>query len=654
MAPVENITASPPVESRPVQDIATRDRLLFDLAPDAIFVEDEHGAVLDVNFAACELHGMTREELLAKNVRDLVPVRLRDEVSRAFPLWTTGELLRVEGVSLAKGGREIPVEISGRRIDYGGRAAVLFQVRDISARHRMVDELSQAKELVENLIRTANILIVGLDVEGAVGMINEAAARILGWSQEEIAGRDWFGTLLPKERHPDAWRAFLAIRDAGNDTPVETEMVSKSGARCVIAWRFSRILKNGAVASIAMFGLDVTASREEQERRAALEKSMLAAQKLESLGLLAGGIAHDFNNLLTAIVGNCSMLRMETDENTGADAYLSEIDKIASQAADMCRQLLSYAGQGTIHKRATDVNAVITDTRQLLQMSVNKKTHLVFNLAPGIPAIEADPSQMRQILLNLAINGSDALGSAEGTIRFTTKVLDVDKVRVSNGTASGDVRAGRYVVLEVADSGCGMSKEVRSRIFDPFFTTKQSGRGLGLAAVMGIVRDHAGVVEASSREGMGTIFSIFLPVMGAVEPAAAPVENTVLGEEPWRSHGLALVVDDEMSVQLLGGRMLSAMGFEVLAASDGFEGLMRFNENKDAVRVVLMDINMPKMSGIEVLAEIRRTHPRLPVVLMSGYPHAVDPEALDGHTLFLQKPFRFDTLRDKVRGLVQG
>jgi CheY-like chemotaxis protein len=335
------------------------------------------------------------------------------------------------------------------------------------------------------------------------------------------------------------------------------------------------------------------------------------------------------------------------------------VNSIARQAADLCRQLLAFAGKGSFEVEATCMNEIINECRQLLQVSVAKKVGIRYDLVDNLPPVKVDPSQLRQILLNLVINGSDAIGGKEGSIRVATTTRNVDAATAQSMAMGWEAKPGRYAVLEVADTGCGMPEHVKARIFDPFFTTKHSGRGLGLAAVVGIIRGHHGLLDVRSKKDMGTVFCAMLPIMG--DHAASNAELREKAEEPipvgtklWKGEGKVLFVDDEESVQLLGGRMLKALGLEVEGAGNGYDGLERFRENKDGYALVVLDVNMPRLSGIEVLKEMRVDRPKQPVLLISGYPHAVDAELLNVHTLFLQKPFTHTSFAEKVGELIDG
>jgi PAS domain S-box-containing protein len=392
--------------------------------------------------------------------------------------------------------------------------------------------------------------------------------------------------------------------------------------------------------------------RAEQER-AGIERKMVESQKLESLGVLAGGIAHDFNNLLTSILGNASLLRYDLPKESPLHASLAQIEQTSLRAADLCRQMLAYSGRGRFQLQRVDVARLVEDTTHLIEVSISKKVVLRFNFAPGVPAVEADPTQLRQIVMNLVINASEAIGERSGIIAISTGVLAVDKTYLASTYLAPDLPAGSYVFLEISDNGCGMTPEVKARIFDPFYTTKFAGRGLGLAAVLGIVRGHGGALKVYSEPGKGTSFKLLLPVAtGAVtsEPGSPASPDN------WRGQGQVLVVDDEATVRVIAARLLEALGFKVTVAEDGRAGVEAFQRQPDAFDLVLMDLTMPHYDGVQAFGLMRRIRADVRVILMSGFNEhdAVANFAGKGLAGFLSKPFDLAALTEKVRAALEA
>ena len=386
----------------------------------------------------------------------------------------------------------------------------------------------------------------------------------------------------------------------------------------------------------------VQAFRSERQRKQAeedirqLEAQIQHAQKLESLGVLAGGIAHDFNNLLTSILGYASLALMQLPEESPTYPMLREIERGGWRAAELTQQMLAYSGRGKFVIQALRLDALVQEMTKLLRTVVSKKAALSLNLEPA--TIEGDATQIRQVVMNLITNASDALEGHDGVIRVRTGIRQADSTFLRTPYFAEELPAGAYAYVEVEDSGCGMTEATLARIFDPFFTTKFTGRGLGMAAVLGIVKGHRGTIKVDSTPGQGTVFQVLLPCF-----TGAPTEGVVAGPgvSTWRRQGTVLVVDDEASIRTLSRRVLERVGFQVREAGDGREGLDLFGRHRQEIVAVLLDLTMPRMDGMETLVEMRRLDPNVPVVVMSGYSESETLMRFAGMGAngFIQKPF---------------
>lgn len=391
-------------------------------------------------------------------------------------------------------------------------------------------------------------------------------------------------------------------------------------------------------------------ARAERERKY-LEAQIQHMQKLESLGLLAGGIAHDFNNLLMPILGNVDLVLKDLPEEGPYRARLERLRDAGRRLADLTNQLLAYSGKGAFVTRAIDFSELIEGMTQLLSISVSKKAILQYELSDGLPAVEGDASQLGQVVMNLVSNASDALLGEAGTITVRTGVMQADRAYLAKTYSFGDCPEGRYVYLEVSDSGCGMEAATQRRVFDPFFSTKVTGKGLGLAVILGIVRGHGGAIRLESEAGRGTTFRVLFP---CAERAAEPLSREPASAEEWRSTGTVLVVDDDCDVRELSEIMLRGFGFEVLNAPDGRQGVEEFRKHADEICVVLLDLTMPGMSGEEALRDIQEIRPDQQVVLMSGYNEDYAASRFSGRIAgFLQKPFTREDLGETFRSLLR-
>ncbi len=396
------------------------------------------------------------------------------------------------------------------------------------------------------------------------------------------------------------------------------------------------------------FITDITERKAAEASAQAFERKMQETQKLESLGVLAGGIAHDFNNLLTSILGNSNLASLDVPPDSPLQAHLEPIKRGCLRAAELCKQLLAYSGKGRFVVEKVDLHALLDETMELLRHSISKQCELRFNRADGLPPVEGDIAQLRQVIMNLVINASEAISAGPGIITVTTKLVAGSLTEAIGADVTSNGPAGPCVCLEISDTGSGMSEETKARIFEPFFTTKFTGRGLGLAAVHGIVRGHHGVLEVESELGRGTTFKLLFPAAAGVADALSrPIEAPV----SWHGSGCVLVVDDEEAVRQVCSALLTKFGFSVVLAADGREGIEMFQAGPDGYTLVLLDLTMPPPDGRQVFAELRRLRENIGVVLMSGFN---EEEVLSGFAGvrpvgFLQKPFEIQSFRDVIR-----
>ncbi len=398
-------------------------------------------------------------------------------------------------------------------------------------------------------------------------------------------------------------------------------------------------------------------ARREAERlkaetdRQAFERQLQHTQKLESLGVLAGGIAHDFNNILLAIIGNTDLALMRVNKESPAVENLRRIEQAATRAADLTKQMLAYSGKGRFVVENLDLNILLEEMLHILEVSISKKAVLRLNLTRPLPPVEADATQMHQILMNLVINASEAIGDRSGVIAVTTGSMDCDRSYLKNIWLEEGLEEGHYVYLEIADNGCGMSRETKAKLFDPFFTTKFTGRGLGMAAVLGIVRGHKGAINVYSEPDKGTTFKILLPASGET------VDILSGGSHPdaWKGAGKVLLVDDEEVVRGIASEMLHELGFTTITANDGCEALEIFKTTPD-IAFIILDLTMPHMDGEQCYHELSKLNPDVRVIISSGYNHQEVTQKFVGKGLagFIQKPYRLAVLKDSIKQLLAG
>ena len=392
--------------------------------------------------------------------------------------------------------------------------------------------------------------------------------------------------------------------------------------------------ESGAVDAILLHSFDVSELVRAREKATEKERELFHAQKLESLGVLAGGIAHDFNNMLTAVQGSVSVASLMLDPRSPAQSALQDALAAVRRAHELTRQLLAYSGKGRFSLRRLNLSRHVAELTRLLETTLPKKTRLVTSLAENLPAVLGDPAQVQQVAMNLVLNAGEAIDEGAGVVTVTTALASVDASLAARLTPQG-LPLGPYVVLEVRDAGRGMDAATLARIFDPFFTTKFTGRGLGLAAVLGIVKGHHAGLLVESEPGAGTTFRVYFPA------SPGPVDEDEEAPESFRGHGLVLVIDDDAGVRTVVGRLLEELGFRALLAENARRGIEALAAHAAEVRVVLLDMTMPDLHGDEALAELRKVRADVPVVLSSGYSEAEVTQRFASGNLagFLPKPF---------------
>jgi len=412
---------------------------------------------------------------------------------------------------------------------------------------------------------------------------------------------------------------------------------------------------------VLSFIRDITDRKQHEQEKLELERRVQHSQKLESLGVLAGGIAHDFNNILVGILGNADLARQDLTADSPALASVKAIEQAARRAAELAGQMLAYSGRGHFVIEPVQLNTLLRESAELLKASTSRKAVLEYNLASDLPTFEGDITQIRQVVMNLIINASEAIGDRRGTITLTTKYRKLGPADLNSygedmtSNLGQPLREGGYVVMRVSDNGCGMDDETRTRLFEPFFSTKFTGRGLGMSAVLGITQGHRGGIKVSSEPGKGSTFEVILPAnepgVGEASAGGSEAEDD-LGASPVAT---VMVVDDEDMVRDVSERMLQHLGFNVLVATGGRAALKIFAARADEIACVFLDQTMGDMGGHEVLPELRRIRPDIPVVLCSGFSENEVAKSFIGAAPsgFIQKPFTLDELRSMIRRFVK-
>jgi PAS domain S-box-containing protein len=537
-------------------------------------------------------------------------------------------------------------------VELRARVAELEQrlARLAGAEERALGARAQAQALLDNIPHMAWMK----DTQGVFLAVNEAFANacrrppaaILGKTDRDIWPLEHAERYMSDDlRVIQSDRPFFVEEQIGEGTAVEWFETFKSPIRDL----------RGVVVGTVGLARDITDRKRAEQERHSLERRMQETQKLESLGVLAGGIAHDFNNLLVGVLSNAELALGElgpAPSSEGIRARIRDVRSAALHAAELTNQMLAYSGRGRFDIRPVSLTAIVGEMSQLLGASVSKKAQVIYELMPELPAVQADVTQLRQVIMNLITNASDALEERVGSIRVSTGIQAVEQA-VADLYGPEPLAPGLYAFVEVADDGSGMNEETRARLFEPFFTTKFVGRGLGLSAVQGIVRGHRGGITLKSTLGSGTTIKLLLPC--SHRPATSLMRGKPEDTLEWTGAGLTLLVDDDARVRTVTEHLLRSLGFDVCAFGTGREAILEVERRGQDVRVVVLDVTMPDLNGEQVLREMRRLRPGIPILLCSGYSQEelnqrFSPEDM---AVFLQKPYPFEALRARLRELLE-
>ncbi len=491
--------------------------------------------------------------------------------------------------------------------------------------HRKLDQTTHRYRIFIDGVKDYALHTV--DRAGRVTSWNRGAERLFGYTEAEILGKDSSRLVVPGSVHRMMLRKAMVEAERSGSIEYEGWWVRKDGTRFFGAGVLASMGRDDAREYGGLIR-DVTELRRS-------EHDLQQAQKLEAIGVIAGGIAHDFNNLLAGIIGGLGLVKASLPQDGPLYPILEIAEQSGTRAAELVAQLLAYAGKGQFVITRFDLSALIAAMLPLLATSIPKLVKLELSLAPGLPWIEADASQIRQVVMNLIINGAEAIGAEGGTVRVVTGVS----------------RPGTHVFMEVKDSGCGMTETTKAKMFDPFFTTKFTGRGLGLAAVAGIVRSHKGKMHVDSIPGQGTIFTVSFPSVPANSPRPVEPPSSIVS----RGSGTILVVDDEPALRKLAGAVLERAGYSVLVAKDGQEAVDVFRQNAAVIAAVLLDITMPVMGGHQAFELIREIRLGVPIIISSGYDEesAREKLGLEAVARFVQKPYSSTKLVAAIQAAMQ-
>ncbi len=621
----------------------------LDHVRDAAYLIDENSRFLYVNDEACRALSYNREELLGgMSVLDIGPGWTEERWTGHWHELKASGSLTFEAFHKARDGHVFPVEITANIFHYHGADYNVALARDITERKLTERELQRSNDLLRAIIEAAPTAIIGLDLDGNVRTVwNPAAEKMLGWSADEAMGRPL--PSVPVESQEE-FRGFRErIRSGKTLDGVEVRRQKRDGTPIDYSIYASPLHDTeGRITGNICVLVDITERKQAEQEKEKLQAQLLQAQKMEAIGTLAGGIAHDFNNLLQVVLGYSDILLFDKKPSDPDYERLHAIRQAGRHGSELANRILAFSRRLEPNAHPVNLNNEIRRVQKMLERTVPKMIRIEILLADNLMTVNADPGQMEQILLNLAVNAQHAMpDGGRLTIETANVTLDEDYSRTHL-----DAEPGKYVLLTVSDTGHGMDKEVVEHIFEPFYMTKGPGEGtgLGLAMVFGIVKSHKGHISCYSEPGSGTTFRIYLPAIVQEIEQDVPVTQQM----PAFGTETILLVDDEKSIRKLGEQMLRMAGYRVLTATNGREALEVYRSNQAKIALVLLDLMMPEMGGKQCLEELLKINPRVKVVIASGYsPNGPTKEALtSGAKGFVNKPYDIRQVLEVVRAVL--
>ena len=657
-----------------LQKSEERFRNIVELAPVPVIVtrlSDSH--ILFYNQPALKLFGLNPSELGNLSALDFYR-HPEDRQNLLKKLESQGELHGLELEVFGPDGKPIWITLSMNVMAFEGERALFSAFVDITEQKLVEQTLAENNQALEQRVleRTAALqsardeLQSTLDnmidtyyrilADGTVAWASASVYALLGYQTSEVSG------LTVKDVSVDGG-AFSQVakamkRQGGAVINEQVQLRHKNGHAIWASVSAHWILDDhGQIHGVEGVVRDITPQVLAEQQKQEMEKKMVHVQRLESLGVLAGGIAHDFNNILASIMGNAELAELHVLEGLPVAKELGNIVAGSNKAADLCRQMLAYSGQGSLQTNEVNLSTLVNEALQLIDVSISKNISLTCELSDSLSDIHADKTQMQQIIMNLVTNAAESIGEEKpGNISIITTLIQAGRKDLESSFIEEKLNPGAYVLLEVVDDGCGMDKNTMEKIFDPFFTTKFTGRGLGMSAVLGIVRSHGGTIQVSSKPGRGATFRLLLPVSDAEQSVSVFTEEAVVETGKQRAGCTVLVVDDEAMIRNVVQRLLERLDCKVILAEDGESGVETYRQHNNEIDVILLDLTMPVMGGKEALQKIRELDESLPVFICSGYGHE-DVESKFENLRpngFLQKPFSLQALTkmlDQLAGL---
>lgn len=621
-----------------------------DTAHLSIFWITPEGRFIYVNDTVCRELGYSRVEMLEMNIEDITEYYNTKSRKEFWDGLKQKSVQKFETVFITKDGSRLPVIVTNHFVEYQGEEYEVAFSMDISLRKQAEEAIAASESKYRMMVENMNDALLIHDFAGNILDVNHVTCELLEYARDELIGNHLSNIETSEKIRLSRGRTDTIILEGS--LLFECEFRTKSGKIVPVNVSAKLVSKEGA-GTIQSFVRDITELIQEQRRILELESKIQQAQKLESLAILAGGLAHDYNNLMQGIIGNAGLALMDLDPNSPSYASIQGINRSAQQAAELTKQMLAFAGRGSLEVTKIELSNLVERMKNLLKSAISKKAEISFDLSSNSTSIDGDITQIRQIVMNLVTNASEALGENPGSITVKTGSVKCDVVFLREFHAFENLPVGKYAYLSVQDTGSGMDETTVSQIFDPFFSTKFTGRGLGLAAVFGIVKRHNAGIKVDTSKGEGTTITIYFPLNldGSVKKKTSRTFINGL-----RFSGNILIIENEPEVRRVMEKMLRRVGFTVITASDGEAGLKQFENNSNILKLVILDYMMPRMTGDEVYYRMKRIDENIPVILSCGFNQADTLLQFGklGVAGFVQKPYDMKKLLEKIAEVINA
>lgn len=627
--------------------------MFFNYSGDLIAIMDTKGRLKEFNPAWTSVLGWSEDELKSLDVRTLIHPEDRDKTTELLRnVWKSSQTMNLTTRHCRKDGSYRLIRWS--IIPFFEKQLVFASGRDETERYEAELELKNMWDRLDIAINNGVIGLWDYNLKEQTLTINKSMSVLIGLESNVIPDiKQKWKEFLHEEDFPASMKAMVEHLKGTKEYYIDEYRIKLPGGEN--RWFFSRgkiveYDESGKPARMAGSITDITEQKNAENRRKKLEQKMQQAQKLESLGILAGGIAHDFNNLLLGIMGNADIMFYELSEGSPLQHRLLEIKRAAKRASELTNQMLAYSGKGSFKIDYIDINDVIFEMETLLDTSISKKIKLTYELSTGLKLIKGDITQIRQIIMNLILNASEAIGNASGSITLMTYLTECDEELIDHLSMNYSMKPGTHLCMEIKDTGCGIDPDKIKHIFDPFYTTKFTGRGLGLAAVSGIIKSHNAGLQVESETGKGTTFRVYFPVVDETVPST-PKSKTEAPLDIKRKNATILIADDEKYIRDLATKMLTIAGYSVLLAQNGREAITMYTENIKQISCIILDLTMPELDGVEALAELRKISYSVPIIISSGYCENDIEERFKDKNIsgFLQKPYQITEIVSAIK-----